>query len=242
MKKRILSIILSLVLIIGTAPLVFAEAGTPDSGAVLTEQQKTDREAFMKVFEEQKKTLEGLREQEKKLVTDNNALSEEIRTILQGKYKAKAEEIKGVGKTIKALTEDARKLNKERIGLKAKGKKNSAENLARIAEINKEIKKLRDQIASINNGHKKDKEELKALKASVQDLLDKEKGIRKQIEEKRDQKEACWTTFKADLEKSDYEAAEKDLDNIIQLKKDIIDLLTQRQTVLKDILNKLNTK
>lgn len=242
MKKRILSIILSLVLIIGAAPLVFAETVSPDNQAELTEQQKTDREAFLKAFEEQKKTLEGLNEQEKTLVTENNNLSKEIKTILQGKYKDKADEIKGVGKEIKALAEQARKLNKERISLKAKGKskKNTVENLARITEINNEIKDIRAEIASINNGHKKDKEELKALKASVQDLLNKEKEIRKTIEEKREEKEACWESFKAAMEKMDYKTAGDELTKIVQLKKDIVELLTQRQAILKDILAALN--
>lgn len=245
MKKRILSIILSLVLIIGTAPLVFAETASPVVPKTeLTEQQKVDRDAFLVIYNQQKEKLDALKEKEKTLVTDNNALSKEIRTILQGKYKDKAEKVKGVGKEIKALAEQARTLNKERIQLKSKGKgkKNNIDNSVRIAKINEDIKAIRAEIASINNGNKKDKEELKALKAKVQVLLDEEKSIREQIEKLREEKETYWTSFKADLESLKFAEAGKDYTNIVETKASIVDLLTQRQTKLKDILVILNSK
>ena len=246
MKKRILSIILSMVLIIGAAPLVSAENGSPqESKTELTETQKTEREAFLVIYKQQEEILDKLKTEEKTLVTDNNALSKEIRTILQGKYKDKAEKVKGVGEQVRKLAGEARELHKQLVILRAKGKgtqKDSTGITLTIPEIILQIKDKRAQITALNNGNKKDKEELKSLKAKVQELLDQEKSIREQIEKLREVKETYLASFKSDLENFKFEEAGKDYTNIVETKASIVDLLKQRQTVLKEILTKLNSK
>lgn len=243
MKKRILSIVLSLVLIIGASPLVFADTVPTDAGAVLTEGQEKDRKAFLETFNSEKKTLEDLRGQEKELVTANNDLSKEIRTILQGKYKVKAEEVKSIGEQVRDLVKQAKKSNQERLKLKAKGKK-TAEDLTAIANKNKDLKSIRDQIASIISEHKQDKEALKELKAKFQDRLNQEMGLGRLIQQTKSEKQKYEDEFKANLEKSNYKEAAEDFAKIIEKKQEIVNLLKDRKTRLEtlktDILSYLN--
>ncbi|MDV3426392.1 MAG: hypothetical protein LIR50_04260, partial [Bacillota bacterium] len=100
MKKRILSIVLSLVLIIGAAPLVFADTTKPDAKTELTEEQKTERKAFVEAFEKQKGDYETLKSQEKDLIVQNNALAKDIRSLIQVKYKDAVKELKSVGELV----------------------------------------------------------------------------------------------------------------------------------------------
>lgn len=247
--KKILSIILSLVLIIGTAPLVFADTVPTESIPILTDTQISERDAFLVIYNEQKVKLDALRTEEKALVTANNALSEQIRTILQGKYKDKAEEVKTVGEQVRALAKQARDLHKQLISLKAKGKgkgkgnkKNSVVITSTAADITTQIKDIRAQIIALNNGHKKDKEALKALKEIVQGSFDQEKAIKEQIETLKKEKETYEISFKTDLESLNYAKAGDDYKNIVETKASIVDLLKQRQTILNEILVKLNSK
>lgn len=243
MKKRILSIILSLVLIIGASPMVFADTVPTDAGAVLTEGQKSEREAFVEAFENQKGDYETLKAEEKKLIAENNALAKEIRSLIQGKYKDKAEEIKSVGEQVRDLAKQAKKSNQERLKLKAKGKK-TAEDLTAIANKNKDIKSIRDQITSIISEHKQDKEALKELKAKFQDRLNREMGLGRLIQEKREEKETYESSFKADLGKLEYKEAAEDFSKIYEKKTEIVNLLKDRKTRLEtlktDILSYLN--
>ncbi|MFA6939756.1 MAG: hypothetical protein WCQ54_02070 [Clostridiaceae bacterium] len=243
MKKRILSIVLSLVLIIGASPMVFADTVSTDAKAELTEEQKTERKAFVEAFENQKNDFEKLKTTEKNLIAENNALAKEIRSLIQGKYKVKAEEVKSIGEQVRDLAKQAKKSNQERLKIKAKGKK-TAEDLTAIANKNKDIKSIRDQIASIISRHKQDKEALKGLKAKFQDRLNQEMGLGRLIQEKREEKETYEKDFKADMDKLDYTKAAEDFSKIYKKKQEIVNLLEERKirlgTLKTDVLSYLN--
>lgn len=236
--KKLLSIVLSFAILFGSTPRVFATI--PDTTKVeLTEEQKVAREAFLTTYEEEKIKLEALRTESETLIKSNNDLSKEIKTILQGKWKNKTENIKGVGTEIKALAEKARLLNKQRIEIRAEGIKNKdkkTENSPKIQDITNQINGIREQIKSINNGNKAAKEEVKALKEKVTELINKEKDLKKQIESLREEKETYWSNFREDLNSNDYTKALIDYKKIIETKSKIVDLLKQRQVVLNQIL------
>lgn len=237
MKKRILSIVLSLVLIIGASPMVFAEtADTEKTKAELTEQQKSDRKAFLEVYNDQKGTFDQVKADEKYWIKQNNEISKEIRTIIRENYKGKVEGVKTAGEQVRELVKEAKELNQERLKLKAKGKK-TAEDLTTIVNKNKDIKSIRDQIASIISKHKQDREALKEVKRS----LAEEKGLGRLIQQAKSEKQKYEEEFKTDLEKSDYKEASKDFSKIIEKRNEIVTLLKARYDKLKAIKDDLNS-
>jgi chromosome segregation ATPase len=253
MKKFIVTL-LTLSLIMGMSTVAFAEGDSKASPAALTSEQKQAREAYLTVHFEDMNQLVALRKQTEEARDANNATSKLIQEKLKAQTtlnKDSITKLKDLTSQRKTLVAQAKQIHVQRLALreqykvavKAKDVEKMKSIETQILALNKQIsdikvkdEALKAQITPLQEQLKGLRDANKQLKEVIKNQLQQAKTIGETIKAQEQEKTQLWNTYKENINNKDYTAAGITFKAIIAKKTAILNNITQRGTILNQVL------
>jgi chromosome segregation ATPase len=254
--KKFMVTLLTLSLIAGMSTVAFAE-GDSTTSTTLTSEQKQARDVYLTVHFEDMNQLVTLRKQTEEARDANNATSKLIQEKLKTQTtlnKDSITKLKDLASQRKALVTQAKQVHEQRLALreqykafvKAKDVEKMKSIEKQILDLNKQIsdikvkdEALRVQITPLQEQLKGMRDANKQLKIAIKTQLEQVKTIGETIKAQEQEKTQLWNTYKENINNKDYTAAGITFKAIIAKKTAILNNITQRGTILNQVLTSL---
>lgn len=268
--KKFMVILLTLSLITGTSAVAFAEGNittsvnptttttTSPQSVALTPEQQQARDAYIIVHFDDMNKLVALRKSTEDARALNNTASKQIQEKLKAKTTLNKDSIaalKDLATQRKDLVAQGKQLHEQRLTLrgqynaavKAKDVDKMKSIEGQILDLSKQVSDLKAKDEAIKAKITPMKEQLKGmrdanklLKDNIKSQLQVTKTIEATIKTQEGEKAQLWNTYKENIKNKDYEAAGTTFKAIIDKKTAILSNITQRGTILNQILASLN--